>query len=312
MTDIYQTKTKSLRFRLGEKPLFSVQLLMLVYTVHFLDCHEEGDPDIGGLTLSDEVEGVFFPSYPVGKRRSRLSFRNRMIRYVPQSYSRYYVILKGTFDEYLAKFSSKSRSTLRRKVRKFTKFCGGSVEFRVCRSPQELQDFFQLAGQVSAKTYQEKLLGAGLPDSPEFIEEAVRMASSDHVRAFLLFHDNRPISYLFCPIRENVLYYQYLGYDPEYGNWSPGTVLQYLAMEYLFTDTGAEVFDFTEGEGQHKKFFATGNVECEEIYYLKRTLRNYTIVATHCALHAVTRMTVKTLEFLRIKKIVKKMIRRSA
>lgn len=312
MTDNYVRQSVRLRFSLGEFRLFSLDLPLLVSTVHFLDCDAEREPTVPAEALGDEVEGVLFRSHPIGNRLSRLSFANRMIRYVPSEYRRFYVVLEGTFDEYLAKFSSKSRSTLRRKVRKYADICRGNTDFRVYRSSQEIREFFQLAREVSAKTYQERLLAKGLPDTASFIEEAVERASSDGLRGYLLLYDQRPVSYLYCPIREGVLFYQYLGYDPAYASWSPGTVLQYLVLERLFAESGPRVFDFTEGEGQHKEFFSTGNTRCADIYYLKRTIRNLIVVATHCGLHALTRMIVRMSEILRLKKLVKRVIRRSA
>ena len=38
---------------------------------------------------------------------------------------------------------------------------------------------------------------------------------------------------------------------------SPGTVLQYLALESIFDEKVNSYFDFGEGEGDHKKMFAT-------------------------------------------------------
>lgn len=312
MTDNYVRKTLPLRFSLGEFCLFSVDLSLLVSTDYFLDCDAERGPNVTTEMLGDEVQGMLFRSYPVEQQLSRLSFMNRMIRYTPNYYRRFYVILEGTFDEYLAKFSSKSRSTLRRKVRKFADFSGGSIDFRACRSPEEIRDFFEPAHQVSAKTYQEKLLGMGLPDSSAFMEEAVQMASSDGARGFLLFHDQRPISYLYCPIREGVLFYQYLGYDPAYASWSPGTVLQHLVLEQVYAESKLRLFDFTEGEGRHKEFFSTGNTQCADIYYLKRTMWNLTIVTTHYGLSVLTKMIVQTLKVLRLKKLIKRFVRRSA
>ncbi len=45
-----------------------------------------------------------------------------------------------------------------------------------------------------------------------------------NVRAYLLFNDNEPVAYMYCPIQNDVLLYQYLGYDPEYMQWSVETI----------------------------------------------------------------------------------------
>ena len=133
MTDNYVTKRIPLKFSLGEYRLFSVELSLLVSTAYFLDGNAQREPNVSAEALADDVDGVLFRSHPIAKHLSRLSFGNCMIRYVPSDYKRFYVDLEGTFDEYLGKFSSKSRSTLRRKVRKYAEFCGENIHFRSFR-----------------------------------------------------------------------------------------------------------------------------------------------------------------------------------
>jgi len=296
-------------FMLGEFRIFSLKLALLVSTKHFLDFDSECESNLPSERLTD-VDGVLIRSHPVGEKiERRLSFKSGMIRYISSQYKRFYIDLKGSFEKYLTSFSSKSRSSLRRKVRKFVDYCHGNIDFRVYQSPAEISIFHHHAREVSVKTYQERLLGSGFPDSNTFLKEAMQLAATNNVRAFLIFHDHCPIAYLYCPSQEGILFYRYVGYDPIYACWSPGTVLQYLALEYLFMESNFRYFDFTEGEGQHKEFFSTGCRKCADIYYLKRTMRNLIIVVMHCFFQNLTRMIVQMLEFLHIKKIIKRMIR---
>jgi CelD/BcsL family acetyltransferase involved in cellulose biosynthesis len=70
------------------------------------------------------------------------------------------------------------------------------------------------------------------------------------------------------------LIYAHLGYDPEVADISPGSVLQYEAMRELMEEGRFRLFDFTEGEGQHKRLFSTGELECVDLLLLKRTATN--------------------------------------
>jgi CelD/BcsL family acetyltransferase involved in cellulose biosynthesis len=308
----YVTNLVPLPFALGELRLFSADLSLSEYTTHFSDCDPRFEPNILADALKDGADGVLFRSHPIGKRLSRLSLSDGMLRYVPSAYRRFYITLQGTFDQYLANFSAKSRSTVRRKVRKFADFCGGSIDFRCYHRPTEIAEFLRLAKEISANSYQERLLSAGLPHDAAFVETAVQLAGLDRVRGYLLFHDQRPISYLFCPIRDGVLLYQHVGYDPAYAKWSPGTVLLYLVLERLYAEPGPRLFDFTEGESQQKEVFSTGSTSCADIYYLKRSLRNLIVVMAHFGLNVVTRSIVRALEMLHLEKPVKRLIRRSA
>ena len=94
------------------------------------------------------------------------------------------------------------------------------------------------------------------------------------VRGFILFHQDQPVSYLYCPVSNGVLIYAFLGYDPGYMNFSVGTVLQWLALEHLFEESLFRFFDFTEGQSEHKKLFATHSVQCANVFFLRSNLRN--------------------------------------
>jgi CelD/BcsL family acetyltransferase involved in cellulose biosynthesis len=134
--------------------------------------------------------------------------------------------------------------------------------------------FHALARGLSARTYQERLLGAGLPEGSEALAEMRALAQADRARAWLLFVDERPIAYLWAPAEGLTLIYAYLGYDPDFAEYSPGTVLQLEAMRELMAERKFRLFDFTEGEGQHKRLFATGGVDCVDLLLMRPTLAN--------------------------------------
>ncbi|WP_147297617.1 GNAT family N-acetyltransferase [Parasphingopyxis lamellibrachiae] len=206
-----------------------------------------------------------------------------MLALVRQRYSRRYADMSGSYDAYLATFSGKSRSTLRRKVRKFAKISGGELDIRIYQSPEEMAEFQTLARCVSAKTYQEKLLDAGLPDDPEYKAQMMRAAARGEARAWLLFVQNKPVSYLYAPADGDTLIYAYLGYDPEWARHSPGTVLQIEAMKQIIEEGRFRRFDFTEGDGQHKRLFATDGIACVDLLLLRKTAGNYLLAGALAA-----------------------------
>ena len=79
------------------------------------------------------------------------------------------------------------------------------------------------------------------------------------------------------------LTYGYLGYDPSYASWSPGTVLLYLALESVFKEQHFHYFNFTHGEGQAKELFGRGHFLQADIYFFRWTLRNGLAVYGHAA-----------------------------
>jgi CelD/BcsL family acetyltransferase involved in cellulose biosynthesis len=217
-------------------------------------------------------------------------------------------VLTGDFEAYLAKFSAKTRSTLRRKVRRFLETGAdcGMVEFR---RPGEIDEFHRMARAVSARTYQEKLLDAGMPDDAEFLEQLKEMAKTDSVRCYILSMKGRPIAYLCCPVVNGVLLYSYLGYDPESAELSPGTVLQYLVFESLFKEKAFRAFDFTEGQGEHKRFFGTHETRCADVFYFRRSASAYFWVQLHRGVNALSGLAGRALERMGLKARVKRLIR---
>jgi hypothetical protein len=212
--------------------------------------------------------------------QQRLAVSHPLLRpFVRQRYQRSYVSLREGYDGYLAHFSAKTRSTLKRKVRKLAERSGGRLDIRSYSRPEEVGDFYRHARAVSATSYQERLLKAGLPEGEGALHWMRGLAERDEMRGWLLFLDGKPISYLFAPAEEDRLIYAYLGYDPDFAELSPGTVLQLEALRELMSERRFRLFDFTEGDGQHKRQFATGSVDCVDLLLLRPTLANLAVGA---------------------------------
>jgi CelD/BcsL family acetyltransferase involved in cellulose biosynthesis len=206
-----------------------------------------------------------------------------------QDYHRYYIDMAGGFDAYMARFSGKTRSTLRRKARKLADEAGG---YRVSehRTPAEIEAFLAAALPLSAKTYQARLLDAGLPGDPAARKAMLEAAEADRMRAFLLHAGGAPVAYLSLPVvgpaADATLVYAYLGYDPDWARLSTGTVLQMEALERLFGERRYRWFDFTEGEGPHKAMFGTDRAACTSLVLLEPTLANRTLLGARAGFDA--------------------------
>jgi CelD/BcsL family acetyltransferase involved in cellulose biosynthesis len=266
------TATIALPLRLGARTVGRVKRRLLRVPLTLDQARQGKLPPLAQLPR--EADGYLITSLPVQHLPDLAAASPGFVPFVRQHYQRCYAALDGDFDRYLETFSSRSRSTLKRKVRKLADASGGSLDVRLYRSPSELREFYGHARAVSAKTYQERLLSAGLPEGEDFLAELDELGRSDSVRAWILFLDGRPISYLYAPAQGQTLLYAYLGYDPAEAALSPGTVLQHEAMRQLMAENRFQLFDFTEGEGQHKKLFGTGAVECVDLLLVRDTFRN--------------------------------------
>lgn len=210
-----------------------------------------------------------------------------------QDYPRHYIDMgeKGApdFAAYMARFSGKTRSTLRRKARKLEREASGFA-ISEHRTPGEIEDFLAHALPLSARTYQARLLDAGLPDTPAARSRMLDAAEDGRMRCFLL-HAGVPgrqqaIAYLALPVEGRVLVYAHLGHDPDWARLSPGTVLQMEALERLYAEGRFTHFDFTEGDGAHKAMFATHSVACASFVLLRRGAANLALLSARSAFDA--------------------------
>lgn len=278
----WQAQRVPLKFQLSDWTLFSVSIPLQVRAVKLVDqTPAVAVPQPPTEARTGDSQGFLVRGLPITTELPRISRVGNYLCYAPLQYQHCYIDLGQTFDTYQQKFSSKTRSTINRKIKKFVAHCGGTLTWKTYHTPAEMREFFRLARTVSKLTYQERLLDAGIPESEDFIREAEALAAQQNVRAYLLFHGERPVSYLYCPVQDGVLIYAYLGYDPEYMQLSVGTVLQWLAMEQIFAEGGFRFFDFTEGQSEHKRFFATHQQQCANVFILKKTLRNTVIIHSH-------------------------------
>lgn len=203
-----------------------------------------------------------------------------------QDYHRHYIDMDQSFESYLAQFSGKTRSTLRRKARKLADEASGGYTVTEHRSPAEIESFLAAALPLSARTYQARLLDAGLPDSPEARRTMLEAAEADRIRAFLLHAEGQAIAYLSLPIAGETLVYAHLGYHPAFARLSPGTVLQMEALERLFAEGRYRWFDFTEGDGAHKALFGTHSAACSSLILLEPTLANRALLRARAGFDA--------------------------
>ncbi|WP_017941972.1 MULTISPECIES: GNAT family N-acetyltransferase [unclassified Thioalkalivibrio] len=302
-------QTVYLPFRFGYRtlaePVRTMQVLQLPFT-HIRPEHAEQ------VLAAAPDEDCLIRSMPVEAPLPRVSrFRGRL-RFVPRQYQRHFIDLTTGWEAYQSRFSSKSRSSMRRKVRKLAEASDGTVDWRQYDTPEGIQEFHRLAREVSARTYQERLLDAGLPGGKGFVKQLLERAREGRVRGYLLFLDGQPIAYLYCPIDDGILRYAFLGYLQEYSDLSPGTVLQWLVLEALFLEGRFALFDFSPGEGAHKSLFGKDSRYCADVYLLRPSWRNRALVYSHLAVTDLSRFASAVLSRLRLKGRAKRRARATA
>lgn len=296
-----------IRFLLGDRQILAPRR-MLVPVGYGLDAILQNAP-LAAPELPPGADGYRLQSVPA----AALAHLDRdfagLIASPPQLYARHYIDMALGHDGYMAQFSSKTRATLKRKMRKLAEANGGALDIRSYHRPDQLDAFFDAALPLSEQTYQARLLDAGLPDDLPFREQAHALAAADNLRAYVLFLHGKAAAYLYLPVMGDVLVYAYLGYDQAVAQLSPGTVLQMHALEELFAEQRFAYFDFTEGDGAHKALFGTHQVPCATVLLLKPTLANRALLAGQQGFNAAVEGTGAWLESIGAKAKIRKLLR---
>jgi CelD/BcsL family acetyltransferase involved in cellulose biosynthesis len=235
------------------------------------------------------------------------------IRYLYSVYPRYYLDLRAGYAAYLGKFSSKSQYNLRRQRRVYFEKQGVAPALVCARTPEEVEDFYRRARKVSELTYQEKLLGSGLPAGADFVARMHEAARAGQVRGYLLpGADGRDAAYMYCLVAGDDLVCKYIGYDPEVATLSPGSTLLLMAIEQLCNEGELRYFDFEEGGAQYKKQFATGSEPCGNLLLLPNRPAHRLKLVAHAGLAAAMRRAGALADRLGVRAAIRRMVRRAA
>jgi hypothetical protein len=303
---------------LGEFKLFSIPLrcMRFVEPLQFPDESQAYGRILESLKKMDSVDGLYFRSLRVNSffwnyLTTDLTPGKEFLLYRPDKLSQHYVInLPASFEEYLQKFSAKTRNNLRRGVRKLQKDSGAEVRLSRITSPEQVDSFVDSAVEISKKTYQWRLLGSGLR-SPETLKRNLRfLAELGWLRCYLLWCGKEACAFMICHQRNGHCHSPTIGYDPKWESYSVGTILQFLVIEDLFAYDAPAVFDFGTGAGGQKEFFGNAHYLDADIYLLRRGVYTYLACSVHRVSNSIALYTRRLFDQFHLKKPIKKFIRK--
>ena len=257
-----------------------------------------------GLVLRDAPAAEF----PLGLRRG-----SGHLEYVSRHDPLYVVDLAGDFDTYLrSHFKPKSRQNLQRAVRRFDEQFAreGQPVWRVATTPEQVQGFLQRAAALSARTYQQRLLGVGIVDD-ERSREAFRLAAEQgRARGYELYAGEQLVAFAWCRALGGRLVYDTIGYASEAAAHSPGNVLLYHLLADLFALGRYRLLDFGPGEAAYKSLFATRRDTAVELLFLRDGLANRWRLRLHWWLLRASVASSALLDRSGLKPMLKRTLRR--
>jgi CelD/BcsL family acetyltransferase involved in cellulose biosynthesis len=241
--------------------------------------------------------------------RSSVEIRRRFWVYLPNGITpRRIVELSGSFDDYLAKFSSRTRANFRNKIKKLERACGELRLWRVTRR-EELASFLDQVSLLSRRSWQGRRLGQLVGATDEDRERLALCADQGWLRSYLLSAAEQPLSFAIGYQASGTYFYARPGYDPAFGHLRVGTVLLYKILEDLTGFDAARRLDFGYGDNEYKAIFANHTHEEANVYLVRRSPYMGVALATVKGLSGLAAGVRWGLDRLRLREVVRRRLR---
>lgn len=208
--------------------------------------------------------------------------RERYIIYVPDGpgLSRY-IALPKSFQEYLAKFSSKTRSELRRQERRLRDHGGGDLLLRRFETREDLDDFLDATEEVVRHSWQFGRVADVVRNNAYWRNKLGHLADEGLLRSYVLHSGGRPCAVELGYQFQNTFHGVQTYYHQDVARLSPGTVLLYSYLQDLFVHRPAQLLSFGFGDSDYKQMFGNASSLDASVLLLRKTLRNRLRRASH-------------------------------
>lgn len=153
---------------------------------------------------------------------------------------------RGTFDDYMRKFSPQDR---RKRFQQVRRLKGQSqVEMVRFTEPAKVGELLDTVFRVSGNTWQFQIHGRAwafrAADLEVWRHRLEFAAERGWLRSYVLKCDGTPWAFILGFQHSSRFYPVSLGFDQARARYSVGTVLQFLVLEDLFRDSPPELYDF--------------------------------------------------------------------
>jgi hypothetical protein len=235
--------------------------------------------------------------------------RSGFLAYQPEPAKPHLLLrLTGTFEDYMGKFSAKHRKNINREIKRLKSGALGEFQFVRYELPEEVPTFLEQAVELSKKTYQWILLHRGLDDPNLLRHRLPLLAKHGWFRSYLLFCGGKACAFLLgYQCRGTFLFFE-IGYDPARASYSVGTVMQFLAVEDLFTYNRPEVMDLGTFD-RYKEVLSTERNFRGSVFLFPRTARSRFMRISHYGLLVTNRALSALLDRFNLKAKLRKWMR---
>lgn len=231
-------------------------------------------------------------------------------RYQPNPPASHFLIhLPPTLQDYLAKFTPKTRKNRFRELKYLEQ--RGPVELAPFSRPDQVDAFLDAASALSCRSYQHKLLKAGLR-APDQLRRRLQVAAEHGwLRSYVLRCAGVNCSYMLGYQYHGRYHYTKVGYDPDWAKLCVGTVLQLLVLHDLYDHDTPAVFDFGP-QGPQKQYFGNDSFLEGDVFFFRPGLYPWLARTSHRSSRRLTARTGALLDRYQLKPRAQRLLRRLA
>lgn len=236
--------------------------------------------------------------------------RRRFWIYQPKPASpRRMVELGGSFDDYLAKFSPRTRGNFRNKVSKLERACAGQLSVERVTAREQVPGFLDRVERLSLRSWQGARLGQVIRATPYEAERLAAYADQGWLRSYVLSYAEEPLAFAVGYQADGTYLYATPGYDPAWGHLRVATVLLYKIIDDLTRFQPARRLDFGYGDNEYKAIFANHSYEEANVYLVRRSPYTALALTTIRALTSFSSVVRRELDRLRLREMVRHWLR---
>lgn len=313
----YYHQRLGLPIRLGEKVLFRIELP----SMRFLPSTQEG---VCSLENSVELINWLRFEYP----KTTLVFTDLMTEsplytaITSEKIRGYHLIynhpaphlfhvFRESYEVFFQEKTSKYKNQLRKKEKIFLAKFGSSYLLKEYRKVDDIQQFFDIASIINKKTYQNKLFGETVDNTPETIRSYSMLAYQGTFRSFILWHNEIPLCFILgFQGKDGKFLHQKTGFDPEWREYSPGIYCNILMLKRLYDIDRPVLLDFGSGDADYKRLFSNKSGMSTSPVLIPRSVENYFRYLIYTVSVTCNEMLVDILEKFGVKDTIKRLLRR--
>jgi CelD/BcsL family acetyltransferase involved in cellulose biosynthesis len=186
--------------------------------------------------------------------------------------------LPATVEELYRSLPAALRGFNKTKHKKLLKDFAGRTKIKCFREVAEVDVLAQDVERVVRTSYQ-RGLGVGFMDSPEMRERLRLKAEKGWLRAYVLYLAERPCAFWIGDMNQGTFGGDYIGYDTEFGKYSPGMFLQTKVIEGFCDGNreGVTAVDFGPGNAQYKELLSNQRWRETSVYIFAPSLKGISL-----------------------------------